>query len=126
MEIACLNAVGDRRTQVVERYPAPILLPGSNLAADAQLERKQHLRQCSSPLAQNQPCPQMHNTNTASRRGIGCCFPLPADIGEKSVPGGTVFSQHFAATIAIVSNRGSTDDHLWRFFNSCNSFRNQP
>src|SRR5436190_3078158 len=68
----------------------------------------------------------MHYPNPSSCRGIGCCFPLPANIGEKPVSGRTVFAQHFPAAVAVVSNRRSADDHLRWFFDSCNSFRDEP
>src|SRR5215831_8449483 len=110
----------------MERNPAPVLFPRSNLSSDSDFEWKQHLWKRPAVSAQHNSNPKMHHPDALSCCRIRCSFPLTADIGKESRPRSAVFAKYLASAIAIVPNGRSADHNVWWFLQLGECFRNQP
>src|SRR5215831_12456471 len=109
----------------MERNPAPVLFPRSNLSSDSDFEWKQHLWKRPAVSAQHNSNPKMHHPDALSCCRIRCSFPLTADIGKESRPRSAVFAKYRASAIAIVPNGRSADHNLRWFLQLRERFRNQ-
>src|SRR5208282_1479186 len=65
----------------------------------------------------------MDNANAGPRRGFCSFLPLLADLGEKTLAGSTVLAQKFFATVAVVADRRSGNQHSWRLRRFCQRLR---
>src|SRR5262245_55082863 len=111
-----MNAVESRGAEILERNPAPVLRAGTDLPSDAELKRRQHLRESTAIGTQHDANPQMHDSNSLSCRWICRSLPLPAHIRKEARAGSAVFAKQFGSTIAVISNRRRADQNLGRFF----------
>src|SRR5262249_1157207 len=115
----------NRRAHIVYGNPAPVLLSRSNLAADTDLEWKQHLLKRSPVSAQHNTKAQVNHADSLSSCRIRRSFPLPADISEESRTWTAVFAMSLGAPIAVVANARGADHDLRGSLNLGKLFREQ-
>src|SRR5213593_3167708 len=100
--------------KIIDGYPAPVLLAGTDCSADAQFERHKHLAQGAALAAEYDSCTQVNDTNSAARCGIGSPFPLAADFRQKAGSCGALFAEHLIASITVITDSGGADENLRR------------
>ena len=83
--------------------------PTGDRAADAKLERQQHLRQRTTLAVEQDSGPDAHDAQ-AERFGV-LRFALPddADVGEEVVARGSVLVEALVAVRAVVADRAGAD-----------------
>jgi hypothetical protein len=96
---------------VVDVNPAPPLATVTHISACTDAKWGKHFRERATDRAQNQTEPGWDSTNSGLGCGLRTSFPIPAHGREKVTAGGTVFTEHFVATVAVVADsRGGDED----------------
>ena len=113
----------DRANHVLNVDPAHPLPTVSNLSADAHLEGRQHFAQRSTVRGQNDPGTHLDGADARMGCGLRRGLPLAANVGEKSSTGLAFLVQNFVATVTVVADRRTADEHFRLVFGSCQSFR---
>src|SRR5712692_9621810 len=99
-------------SHVVQRNPAHILFPAADDSSQPQLKREEQLRQRSTRRTQHDADAQKHDPYPFVHSRLGRLLPDTADFGEKARAKRAVFPQGFRATLAVVADSRSTDQHL--------------
>src|SRR6266576_652595 len=102
----------NRANHVLYINPAHPLLPIADLAADAELERRQHFSQRASLGTEHNSGTHLDRANACMNRSLRCRLPLAADIGKESAAGSAVLVQDFAAAVAVVPNRRTARENM--------------
>ena len=96
---------------VVQRDPAPVLLPAANATPQPQAEGQQHRRQRPSIAGQHHAEAQVHHTYSRFARGIRSQLPLLADLRQEPLAGRTLLGQQLVAAITVVADGRRGDEH---------------
>jgi len=118
--------VVDRPNDVVQRNPAHVLAAAPDLAAQAQPEREQHLRERPASIAQGNPHPEPHDAHPRLVRRPARRFPFLANLGQESRTGGAFLVQNLISSVPVIADRGSAHQNLGRPFKTGQGFAKQP
>src|ERR1041385_1169361 len=95
----------DGGEDVVHRDPADVLVAAADVAAEAEPERRQHLRERAAGRGEDDAESQVHDANARARRRAGRRFPLARHVREKVLARRAVLGEHLVAAVAIVPDR---------------------
>src|SRR5205085_6889018 len=101
----------NRPDHVVQSDPTHVLIAASNLPAQSELERREHLSERPAFIAQDNSDSEIDDADSRlSRRSCGK-LPFAANFREKTFTRSAFLCEHFITSIAIKSDGRRRDEH---------------
>ncbi len=126
LEILVVQGPLERRQQIVERHPRPVLVAGAESAAEPGLERQRHRGQGTARSADDDPLARRHDADAGVPRRVRRLLPGSAHVGEEALTPWRLLVDRLIASRAVGTHRGRVDEDRGRRFHAGDRLRKRP